>query len=70
MSTAEWITAAIVGFFALLALLVFLRLLFRQGPPDWIEYRVGFYVSRVPKFDDEEDEEIPASEMPTQRFER
>jgi hypothetical protein len=49
MSTAEWVTAAVIGFFALLALLVFLRLIFRKGPPDWIEYRVGVYVERKPE---------------------
>lgn len=49
MSTAEWITVAFIGFFALLALLVFLRLLLRKGPPDWIEYRIGVYVERKPE---------------------
>lgn len=49
MSTAEWVTVAVIGFFALLALLVFLRLLFRKGPPDWIEYRIGVYVERKPE---------------------
>jgi len=49
VSTVEWITVAVIGFFALLALLVFLRLLLRKGPPDWVEYRVGVYVERKPE---------------------
>jgi hypothetical protein len=49
LTTAEWITVACIGFFALLALLVFLRLLLRKGPPDWVEYRVGIYVERKPE---------------------
>jgi len=49
MSTAEWVTVGCIGFFALLALLVFLRLLLRKGPPDWVEYRVGVYVERKPE---------------------
>ena len=49
MSTVEWITVAVIGFFALLALLVFLRLLLRKGPPDWVEYRIGVYVERKPE---------------------
>jgi hypothetical protein len=69
MSTAEWVTAAVVAFFALLALLVFLRLLFRKGPPDWVEYRIGIYVERKP-----EKESLPpttyqpSSEQPTMAF--
>jgi hypothetical protein len=63
MSTAEWITAAVVGFFALLALLVFLRLLFRKGPPDWVEYRIGVYVERKP----EKSKEIPRYPDPSEQ---
>jgi len=49
LSEAEWIPLSIAGFFAVLALLVFLRLLLRKGPPDWVEYRVGVYVERKPE---------------------
>ena len=48
MSNGETITLAIVGFFVLLALLVFLRLLFRKGPPHWNQIRLGVYIERVP----------------------
>ena len=48
MSDAETITIVVVGFFVLLALLVFLRLLFRKGPPHWNQFRIGVYLERVP----------------------
>ena len=48
MSTAGWITLAVIGFFALIAILVFLRLLFRKHPPDWTHIKMGVYIERVP----------------------
>jgi hypothetical protein len=65
VSTAEWITAACNGFFALLALLVFLRLLLRKGPPDWVEYRVGIYVERRPEKEPRPPTTYYRSEEPT-----
>lgn len=47
-STATQVTSLLVFFFLALALLIFLRLLLRQGPPHWIQFRVGFYIERVP----------------------
>ena len=49
LSAGDWVWVGLLGFFALLALLVFLRLVFRKGPPDWVEYRVGIYVERKPE---------------------
>lgn len=54
MSTTEIVTLAIAGFFIVLAILVFLRLLLRKGPPHWTELRIGFFVERVPEEDLEE----------------
>lgn len=51
MDTATTITAIVVGFFLLLALLIFLRLLLRKGPPHWTELRIGFFIERVPEDD-------------------
>jgi hypothetical protein len=66
VSTAEWITAACIGFFALLSLLVFLRLLLRKGPPDWVEYRIGIYVERKPEKESRPSTTYqPSSERPT-----
>lgn len=65
MSTAEWITVGCIGFFALLALLVFLRLLLRKGPPDWVEYRVGVYVERKPERNVPPDEQYTLVKPPT-----
>jgi len=68
LSTGDYVWVGLLAFFALLALLVFLRLVFRKGPPDWVEYRVGIYVERKP-----EREPLPpttyqrsGSEAPTQ----
>ena len=65
MSTAEWITVGCIGFFALLALLVFLRLLLRKGPPDWVEYRIGVYVERKPERGVAPDEQYTLVKPPT-----
>lgn len=63
MSDAETITAIIVGFFVLLAVLTFLRLLFRKGPPHWNQLRLGVYIERVPNPDWEEKEEALATKI-------
>lgn len=47
-TTAETITFSVVGFFVLIAVLVFARLLVRRTPPTWRRYRVGFFVEREP----------------------
>lgn len=52
MDTGSTITISIVGFFVLLALLVFLRLLYRKSDPLWREIRVGFFIERVTAEDD------------------
>lgn len=57
MSDAETITALVVGFFVLLAVLLFLRLFFRKGPPHWNQLRLGVYIERVPNPEWEEWEE-------------
>jgi len=49
MTSAEIVLVSFVVFFLALALLVFLRLLLRKGPPDWVEYRIGVYVERKPE---------------------
>jgi hypothetical protein len=58
VSQAEAITWSVIGFFALIALLVFLRALLRREPtpPRWLRYRIGVFLERDPK-DDQEDEE-------------
>ena len=66
MSDSETITAIIVGFFVLLALLVFLRLLLRKGPPHWTQLRLGVYIERVPNYDDDDWEEEKTAEYPPQ----
>ena len=48
------ITLGVAAFFALLALLVFLRLLFRKEPPSWRVLRFGIYVERVPSNKEED----------------
>jgi hypothetical protein len=48
LSDASTITVTVTSFFLLLALLIFLRLLLRKGPPHWVQFRVGFYIERVP----------------------
>ena len=67
MSTGETIFYAIVGFFALLAILVFLRLLLRKGPPHWSQLKIGFFIERTPSFDDDEEfVSVPMSERKTE----
>jgi len=58
VSTGEAIFFGLVGFFALLAILVFLRLLFRKGPPHWRTIKLGVYIERVP-------DDAPFSEQDT-----
>lgn len=48
LSTSETITFSVVGFFVLIALLVFVRLLMRRTPPTWHLYRIGFFIERDP----------------------
>lgn len=60
LSTGEAVFLGTVAFFSLLAILVFLRLLFRKGPPHWTQLRLGVYIERVP-----DDEWPPLSEQPT-----
>jgi hypothetical protein len=50
------ITAIFVGFFVLLALLTFMRLLLRKSPPSWKKIRLGVFVEREP---DDGDDEAP-----------
>ena len=49
ISTSETVTFSVVGFFALIALLVFIRLLMRRTPPTWHHWRIGFFVERDPE---------------------
>ena len=46
MSSATQITVGVVGFFVILALLVFLRLLMRKQQPSWKRLRLGVFVER------------------------
>ena len=46
LATSETITFSVVGFFVLIALLVFVRLLMRRTPPTWHLYRIGFFIER------------------------
>jgi len=48
-STSETITFSVVGFFVLIALLIFVRLLMRRTPPTWHLYRIGFFIERDPE---------------------
>ena len=57
VSTGESIFYGVIGFFALLAILVFLRLLFRKGPPHWSQLKIGFFIERTPNYEIEEEEE-------------
>lgn len=69
MSDAETITTLIIGFFVLLAVLVFLRLLFRKGPPHWNQIRLGVYIERVPNPEAEDwDDDDEADTEVTTRF--
>jgi len=52
MSTEAQIALGVVGFFALLALLTFMRLALRRQPPAWTRLRLGFFVEREPVDDD------------------
>jgi hypothetical protein len=61
MTTGEMVFWGTVGFFSLLALLVFLRLTLRKGPPHWTQIRLGVYIERVP---DLEEDEIPTKILP------
>lgn len=58
MSTGEAIFLGTVAFFSLLAILVFLRLLLRKGPPHWTSLKLGVYIERVPEDPSEADTEI------------
>jgi hypothetical protein len=49
ISTSETITFSVVGFFVLIAVLVFIRLLMRRTPPTWHLWRVGFFIERDPQ---------------------
>lgn len=51
MDTSAWVTLAVSGFFALLALLVFVRLLTRKVEPVWREIRIGFFIERITQDD-------------------
>jgi hypothetical protein len=48
LSDSVTITGTVAGFFVLLALLVFLRLILRNHPPDWRQIKVGVFLERVP----------------------
>lgn len=61
MSTGETIFYGVVGFFALLAVLVFLRLLLRKGPPHWSQLKIGFFIERTPNNDEPEEEVLFAA---------
>lgn len=56
MSTDVTITAIFVGFFALLALLTFMRLLLRKKEPTWRRIKMGFFVERDPDREARDDE--------------
>ena len=65
MTSAEIALLSFILFFGVLALLVFLRLAFRKGPPDWVEYRVGIYVERKPEREPAPPTTHARSEQPT-----
>lgn len=46
LSDAETITLAVVGFFVILMLLVFARVVLRKVPPSFRRFRVGVFVER------------------------
>jgi hypothetical protein len=48
LTTPETITFSVAGFFVLVALLVFVRLLMRRTPPTWRLYRFGIFIERSP----------------------
>lgn len=57
MSDAETITLAVVGFFLVLALLTFARLLLRKAPPSYKRFRVGVFIERDFTREEEHDQE-------------
>ena len=59
MSTDVTITAIFVGFFVLLALLTFMRLLLRKTEPSWRRIRLGVFVERDPDREKRKDEDEP-----------
>ena len=61
-STSETITFSVVGFFVLIALLVFARLLIRRTPPTWRLYKIGFFIERNPDKIDWPTRETPPNE--------
>jgi len=48
LSDATLILLACIVFFALLALLAFVRILLRRNPPSWRRIAVGVFVERRP----------------------
>jgi hypothetical protein len=48
LSTSETVTFTVAGIFALIILLIFVRLMMRRTPPTWHLYRIGFFIERDP----------------------
>lgn len=48
------IALGVIAFFAFLALLTFMRLLLRKQPPTWRAIRMGFFVERRPREEDDD----------------
>ena len=62
ISQATQITAIVVGFFLLLALITFLRLILRKTPPIWRTMRIGFFVERQTMDEHGRPEQPPADD--------
>ena len=46
VSDVETVTLAVVGFFLVLALLTFARIVLRRMPPSYRRFRIGVFIER------------------------
>ena len=54
VTDVTYVTASIVGFFALFTLVTLARIIFRREDPNWRRFRIGLFIERDRRGEDQD----------------
>ena len=54
VTDVTYVTASVIGFFALFSIITLARIILRREDPGWRRFRVGFFVERDKRGEDQD----------------